>query len=313
MALTDHHSMLSPEFPPEFPRREEETFGIMKIMNLLADNKRLVLSIALNVLLIAALSMLLYLIWPQLIYELDSVDNLWGRYSVRTYRTHKGDSAYFEVLMGHRRVCSHSGEVAFHVEVLGNDLTGNGMPNLAIRQWYGSAHGDSKYLIFELDGSVVREIDAIDGMTGVEFKDVNTDGKLEILGIDDSYGYLFGDSYANSPRPEVVLSFDKTQAKFVPDKKSMLKAPLSRDQFNNLRLKYKNDTEWSRKSRPPAELLATMFDLIYSGNEKQAWELFDAAGPEGSAIPAQKWREDVESALSRSPSYPVIANWNKSK
>jgi hypothetical protein len=280
-------------------------------MSSMADNKRLVLSIALNVLLIAALSLLLYLVYPQFVYEIDSVDNLWGRYSIRTYRTHKGDSAYFEILMGHRRMCAYSGEVAFHVEVLGNDLTGNGMPNVAIRQWYGSAHGDSKYLVFELDGSAIREIDAIDGMTGVEFKDVNADGKLEILGIDNSYGYLLGDSYASSPRPEVVLSFDKTQAQFVPDKKSMLKVPLSQDRFDNLRLKYRNDNEWSRESRPPAELLGTMFDLIYSGNENQAWELFDASRPEGLAVPAQKWREDIQYALRRSPFYPAIANWGE--
>jgi hypothetical protein len=288
----------------------------------LARNKRLVLSIALNVLLAGALSILLYLVYPQFIYELESVNN-WQRYSVRTYRSYENGAAYFEVLMGpeewlrqpkvRRRIYSYSGTQAFYVEKVGADVTGNGVPDLVIRQWYGSAHGDSKYLVLELDGSVVKEIDVVDHLLGVECQDLNDDGILEITGVDRSYIFFLGESCAASPSPPVVLSFDKTQARFVLDKKLMARPPFSRDQFNELSAKYKNDPQWSKESHPPSDLFDTMLNLIYTGNEGQAWELFDASWPDGSTISKEQYQEDVRAELNRSHFYPAIADWNKEK
>ena len=287
-----------------------------------SGNKKLVLSVAINVMLAFALSMLIYLVYPQFIYELDSVSK-WTRYSVRTYRKYEGGMAYFEILMGPkehfrqpqvpRRIYSYSGKQAFYVEIIGADMTGNGVTNLVIRQWNGSAHGDSRYLILELDDSVVDEIDVIDGLLSVTFQDLNNDGTYEIKGVDRSYSYFLGDSHAASPRPSLVFSFDKTQAKFVPDKKLMSKPPLSQDQLDKLTLKYKNDPRWSKEFRPPSELFDTMLGLIYSGNEKQAWELFDASWSDVSKIPKQECKEALEENLSESPFYPVIADWNKGK
>jgi hypothetical protein len=278
----------------------------------LSGNKKLVLSIAINVLFAFSLSALLYLVYPQLIYELDSVSNLWGRYSVRTYRRDSG-SAYFEILMGHRRLYSYSAKQRFFVEITGSDITGDGVPNVVIRQWQGSAHGDSRYLVLELDDSVVNEIDVIDGLIAVKFQDLNNNGIVEITGIDKSYSYFCGDSFASSPRPLVVLSFNITQAKFVPDKTLMSKHPLSRDKLNKLSIKYKEDTRWSKELRPPSELFAAMLELIYHGNEKQAWELFDESWPDVSEIPKEQYKEALENNLRNSPFYPVIADRNKDK
>ncbi len=59
------------------------------------SNKKLTVSIAINIVLVTALAILLYLVYPQFIYELDSVSN-WDRYSVRTYRKYEGDTlCYF--------------------------------------------------------------------------------------------------------------------------------------------------------------------------------------------------------------------------
>jgi hypothetical protein len=286
----------------------------------LLGNKNLVLSIAINVMLAFALSMLIYLVYPQFIYELDSVSK-WTRYRVRTYRNYEGGVGYFEILMGPkeylrqpqvpRRIYSYSGKQAFYVETIGAQMTGNGVPNLVISQWEGSAHGDSRYLVFEIDGSVVKKIDVIDGLLDATFGDLNNDGIDEITGVDGSYSYFLGDSHAASPRPSVVLSFAKTQAKFVPDKKLMSKPPLSDDQLNELGLKYKNDPRWSKEFRPPSELFDTMLELIYSGNEKQAWEVLDASWSDVSKIPKQECKEALEENLRESPFYPVIADWNK--
>jgi hypothetical protein len=89
----------------------------------------------------------------------------------------------------------------------------------------------------------------------------------------------------------------------------MAKPPLSRDEFDELSLKYKNDTRWSEKSRPPSDLFDTMLKLIYTGNERQAWGLFDASWPDTSTVSKEEYREDIEAELNYSPFYPVIADW----
>ena len=168
------------------------------MMHFFAHNKKLVLSIALNIILGVAFSMLLYLVYPQFIYELESVTSM-GRYSVRTYRTFYGQT-YFEILFGPeeydgrpkvlRRIYSCSGEDRFSVAAFRRDMMGTGLPNLVIDQYLGGAHGPSRYLILELDGSVVKKIDAIDGLYGPELEDLNDDGICEITCVDGAYGYF---------------------------------------------------------------------------------------------------------------------------
>jgi hypothetical protein len=296
--------------------------GMLVIIHFLTKNKMFVLSIVINVLLAVALSILIYLVYPQLIYEMDSVKN-WDRYSVRIYRKDFG-SSYFEVLMGSeeyliqphvlRRIYSHSGGQRFYIEILGKDITGNGVPNLVVSQYLGGAHGVYRYLVLELDGSAVNEVDVIDGIDA-EFRDLNNDGLLEITGIDRAYDYFLGDSFAASPRPSVVLSFDTTKEKYVLDRQLMTKSPFSRDQLNELSTKYREDIRWHKESRPPSVLFDTMLKLVYSGNEKQAWELFDTSWPEGTntKMPKEEYKEHIEKELRHSPFYPTIAGWNKEK
>ena len=285
---------------------------MLVIIHFFAKSKILISSILIILLLAVAILVFLCFVYPQLMYELDSVRN-WNRYSVRIYRKDFG-SSYFEVLLGHRKIYSCTGEQKFSVESLGSDITGNGVPNLVVNQYLGGAHGKSRYHVLELDGSKVKEIDVIDGVDA-EFRDLNNDGLPEITGIDRAYDYFLGDSHAASPRPSVVLSFDKTKAKYVLERQLMTKSPFSRDQFNELSKKYREDARWHKESRPPSRLFDTMLKLIYSGNENQAWELFDASWPDGvnTIMPKDEYKEHIEKELRHSPFYPVIAGWNKEK
>jgi hypothetical protein len=58
-----------------------------------------------------------------------------------------------------------------------------------------------------------------------------------------------------------------------------------------------------------------MLKLMYSSNEKQAWELFDASWPEGANTKKSKeeYKEHIEKGFRHSPFYPTIAGWNKLK
>lgn len=290
----------------------------MRIMYFLANNRKLAISITLNALLAIAASTLLYLVYPEFVYDLDSVSNLADQYSVRTYRRDEGHVAYFEVLLGHRRLYSYSGKGRFLVETFGSDMTGKGVCNIVIRQWDGSARGYSQYRVLELEGGAVTEIDVVEGVLDAQFKDLNDDGILEISGVDESYSYFLGDDNASSPRPPVVLSFDKTRGRFILNKSLMLKDPLSQGRLKELSLEYKNNARWHEESRPPSELFRTMLGLIYNGNEGQAWELFDMSWPDGSPVSKEEYRKRIESELDggswkRSPFYPVVVSWSRGK
>lgn len=203
------------------------------------NNKKLAISLVLNIFLACVLWTLLYFVYPQFIYELSSVSD-WDRYSVRTYRN-----------------CS-------------------------------------------------KGIDVIDGLLDARFQDLNGDGVAELTGADGAYACFLGDSYAGSPRPSVVLSFDKARQRFVLNKSLMSKSPLPPGRLDELGVKYKNDTRWHAASRPPTELFDTMLELIYGGNEKQAWELFEASWPEGATISKERYRDDIEGELSRSPFHALV-------
>jgi hypothetical protein len=280
----------------------------------LTKNRKLALSITLNVLLAGALLTLFYLVYPQFMYRLESVENF-GSYSVRSYRNWENGSAYFEVLRGSeewdrqpqvpRRIYSCSGTQAFLVETFA-DITGNGVPELVIQQWSGSASGrGSRYLVLGLDGSTVKEMAVIKGLLSVKCEDPDRDGIKEIIGYDEAYAGFYGFGATNSPLPFVVLSFDETQARFVLNRKLMAKPPLSEEELSRLSAEYKNDPRWSGWSVPPGRLFDTMFDLIYSGNEKQAWELFDTSWPDGCRFSKEQWKGDVQDALRHSPFNPA--------
>lgn len=193
----------------------------------LSGYNKWILCLAVCLLSVIILTKTLCLVYPRMIYELDTVYKPGSRYSVRTYRKKDSGAAYFEVLRGHRRLYSCSGEVRFSVEMSGSDITGNGVPNLVIRQFQGSAHGDSRYIVLEMcDDRGVSEIDVIDGLFSARVQDLNSDGIFEITGEDKAYSYFAGDSFAASPIPSVVLSFDTTKAKFTPDRDLMLKKPV---------------------------------------------------------------------------------------
>ncbi len=284
------------------------------MVRFLGHNKKLIFSIALNGVLLAALGVLLWLFYPQLSYELESVTSF-GRYGVRTYRT-DGPAAYFEILWGPeeyvgrpsvpRRIYSRRGEERFRVEAPGVHLTEKNVPYLVICQWSGSASGNgSGYRVLELDGAAVKEVAVIKGLGGVTCKDLDDDGTEEIVGQDEAYCFWGGYSHAGSPAPMVVLSFDESQGRCVVNKKLMAKPPLSEDEFNKLSAEYKNDPWWAERSAPPSGLFGTVFDLIYSGNEKQAWELLEASWADEAKFSRAQWKKDVEEAVQRSPFNPA--------
>ncbi|MCE5185628.1 MAG: hypothetical protein LLF76_05825 [Planctomycetaceae bacterium] len=261
------------------------------------------LGLILNVLLLFLLLIIGYHIYPQFLYELDSVYHNYPQdYTVRTYFSESGKS-FFEIMKHRKRLYSESSVGRFTVESAYHDLTGDARADLVICNYHGGAHGDSDYLVFAVNGTVAR-IDTIRGLLAVELKDLNNDGIFECVGLDPTFSYFQGCSFTDSPLPTVILSYDIIQKRFVPNGGFMSKTPLSDNDLNGMISKFRSDVAWQRQS-PPAELLMTVVEFIYENNECQAWKLYDAAWILDSEA-AEEYKLAITNALQKSPFYKSL-------
>ncbi|MHC4123907.1 MAG: LysM peptidoglycan-binding domain-containing protein [Planctomycetota bacterium] len=140
-----------------------------------------------------------------------------GKYTVRTYREEEGPGAFYEILInGFRRYAEYD-EVKFTIGTdscdinplitMGKDITGNGIPNLVIENFNGSAHGGGYFVVFEL-GENLRKLNEIYATGGEYFCDLDGDSNLEFVTYDNTFVFWYGCSHAGSPYPKVVLRYN---------------------------------------------------------------------------------------------------------
>jgi len=160
-------------------------------------------------------------------------------------------------------------------EVSGEDITGNGLPNLVILSWSGGNHCCYQYEIFEL-GSKLRLLDTLD------VGDAGEDSHFEKRGNDNNrlfvtkdYFFDLGSSFADSPTPKVILQYCDGKYRLADD--VMRKPPI--DKGKQAEIIKKIEDIAITEGQLPTLLWSTMLDLIYTGNENEAWIFFEKAWP----------------------------------
>jgi len=165
--------------------------------------------------------------------------------------------------------------------------TGDGHPNLIVETWTGGMHCCFDYRIFSL-GPKFKNFGIIHGLdSSFIFKDLDNDGACEAIGYDCNYRY-WNVCFAESPSPLVILRLKDGAPRLAialmrttPPSPAMIQAMAS-DLITLTRAKPSK----SRKTPPKgifvsSKLWKEMLELIYTGNAKQAWELFDLVWPKG--------------------------------
>jgi len=189
---------------------------------------------------------------------------------------------------------------------IGHDLTGKGIPDLLIAEWTGGAHCCYNFYLFEI-GRKFREVTEIEAQHGglSYFKDLDGDGKLEFVGNDFTFAYVYTD-FADSPAPRIILRFQSDRYVLAAD--LMRKpAPSVADVESKIR-EIRGADSWQQNA-PPLELWAWMIQLIYTGQAKLAWNVYDRAWPE--TVPGKEDSlVDFQSKLSQSPYWPQIKKMN---
>ena len=114
-------------------------------------------------------------------------------------------------------------------------------------------------------------------------------------------------SFASSPAPEIILRYE--QGKYILALELMRRPPKTKEEFAQVKRQVKEKLETDMKEQSGDFSLALvvnpMFDMIYSGNAKQAWQLFDEVWTEQEPN-RQETVKFIQEALTSSPYWPEI-------
>jgi hypothetical protein len=87
------------------------------------------------------------------------------------------------------------------------DLDADGEPEVLVDVYTGGAHCCSQTEVLRFDGTAYAPVELVWGNGGYELKDLDGDGRPELVGLDDAFAGVFT-SYAGSFFPPRVVDFD---------------------------------------------------------------------------------------------------------
>jgi hypothetical protein len=102
-------------------------------------------------------------------------------------------------------------------DLSGTDVNGDGLPDLVVSAWSGGAHCCYSSGVYSV-GEDVRPVLALTtGNCGPgEYEDLDGNGTREFVTCDDRWANMYC-SFADSPFPRVVYSYDASRGMYVPD------------------------------------------------------------------------------------------------
>lgn len=199
---------------------------------------------------------------------------------------------------------------------MGNDITGDGVPDLVVSEYSGGSHCCFSVHIFEI-GQTFRKIATIDGeQSQPTFVHLGRDPGFKVMVNDCTFAY-WHTSFAESPLPKVILRYRDGSYQVATD---LMRgpAPSSRElkeladkvnsawpKSNGKRLDYDEDKAKARLF--PSDLWRTMLDLIYAGHFDLAEKFLGMAWPSDAKGESQ-FLEDFMAELSASPVWAGCAS-----
>lgn len=243
-----------------------------------------------------------------------------GDYEARVYRGEDG-FGQFKIFRKGREVYSRDG-FCFKIGLMdeqstrrdlvrmGNDITGDGEPDLLVSEWTGGAHRRYIFYLFQI-GKEFKELEIIENDDGCEgyFEDIDGDGSMEFIGKD----YVFSDwhaSFACSPFPRVILKCHRGKYRLAlglmttplpaKDKEQEVLAEIKERQERLAAAQASASDAWIYNDVVlPSEVWGYMLDLIYSGHPREAWLFLDKVWPQG-APGKEEFIKDFKKQLSMS-------------
>jgi hypothetical protein len=217
-----------------------------------------------------------------------------GRYSVSVIADTVMRERVVDVRLDGRRVYAVRAMTAW-LEMIGRDITGDGVPDLVILLYTGGLHCCTHAVVLSL-GDTLGDFGTINGADGdIEFSDVTGDGLPEARIGDWRFAYWRGYSFVETEVPEVILRF--RDGAFRPACDLMRDPPPSERAL--ARRAAELSAGWVAGDPPPA-VWGFAVNLVYSGNASSAWRFLDLAWP-GSIPGKDEFLADLRERLRGSP------------
>jgi hypothetical protein len=181
--------------------------------------------------------------------------------------------------------------------VSGQDITGDGNPDLVIERYSGGASCCLSYVVLSLGEELTSTSLPLDSSMQATFRDLDSDGILEVIGADGRFRCVLC-CCANSPLPTVVLRYDRERG-YIPA------SPDFPEVYDAVIPEYQAEAEarWTGpfEEQDPAGrcyVLPLVLAYLYSGRAKEAWEALAQYSP--STADAEELRAEIEGVLSGS-------------
>lgn len=193
---------------------------------------------------------------------------------------------------------------------LGQDITGNKIPDVIIGEFTGGLHCCNNYTIIELSDPIrtIAYIDTVDGTAS--FQDIDGDNLPEISITDDTFNY-WKTCYVSSPFPRVILRYQGRRYALAPE--LMYTPPPTLEQFEQQIAFIRADAHRlpasAEDESTAAELWSYMLDLIYGGQWELALEYYDRCWPDDHPG-KEEFLVQFYEQLQISPYWPEIALMN---
>ncbi len=240
-------------------------------------------------------------------------------YTIRIYEAFAPEKcccgASLEILKGGQRIYAANGIVRFHANSwyddkrgeerqvpIGQDMTGDGIPDLLVRQWSGGAHCCTTYRLFQL-GEEFRLLGTIDaGDYDSQVADLDRDGTWEFTVHDWVISACSRWSCCCGPDPYVILHYENGSFHLVPE--LMRKPAPAAEELDRLAQKFIEFTG-PGTLEGNAEFWDAVLDLIYTGHAELVTPFLDRVWPQDSAR-RDAFLEQVLQTLSQSLYWPEI-------
>jgi hypothetical protein len=189
------------------------------------------------------------------------------------------------------------------------DFSGEGIPELLISEWSGGAHCCYSFHLFRLGEifSKIQDIPLLDADESAFVRRPDVKGFVIATADYSTFAY-FPNDFASSPAGRVFLNFQ--DGKFRLDTALMKAAAPKADETEKCAALFKPSRDWKGSGEQPLGMWYYATDLIYTGNETEAWRFLDAAWG-GSDSDKKKYLDEYRSRLKKSVYYPELESLQK--
>ncbi|HET7174670.1 MAG TPA: hypothetical protein VFK21_01565 [Gammaproteobacteria bacterium] len=253
--------------------------------------------------------------------ELKTQSAAFRDYEVRLYDDSQCEAepltpkAGFEIWKGGKRVASGTGysyaigyplqedQAADSVKLkIGDDLTGEGLPDLLLSEWSGGAHCCYTFHLFQL-GTEFRKVQSLPLLDADESAFVRRPGVkgLVLASSDYSAFAYFPADFAGSPAGRVFLSYQ--QGRFRLDTALMRATAPRPGEIGRCAALFKRSRDW--RTAQPMGMWYYATDLIYTGHEGDALSFLKESWG-SSAAGRDRYLAEYQRRLRKSVYYPEL-------